>query len=79
MANYKAKTGYDPEWFTREERSMTGIGGSAKSTSARKLYVGLGTFDGRQMPGKIISTEVADSNAPLPLSLQAPRRSAPWC
>lgn len=62
MANYKAKAGYDLEWFTREERSMTGIGGSTKSTGTRKLYASA---------WEIISTEIADSNAPLLLSLQA--------
>eukprot|EP00435_Cladocopium_sp_Y103_P032430 s1165_g8.t1 len=71
MANYERKTGYSPEWESHQTRDMTGIGGAARSLGTRKLYIALETLEGFKVPGEIVSTEIADSAAPLLLSLQA--------
>ena len=68
---YTQTTGYDPEWLTQETRPMTGIGGSTRTNGVKQFFVSLETLDGPWVPGEIMSTEIADSDAPMLLSLQA--------
>ena len=71
MKRYEEKTGYSPDWEGRKSKDMTGIGGPAHSLGTRKLYIALETLEGFKVPGEIVSTEIADSPAPLLLSPQA--------
>ena len=71
MKRYEEKTGYSPDWEGRKSKDMTGIGRAALSLATRKLYIALETLEGFKVPEEIVSTEIADSPAPLLLSLQA--------
>ena len=65
MKRYEEKTGYSPDWESRKSEDLTGIGGAARSLGTRKLYIALESLAGFKVPGEIVSTEIADSPAPL--------------
>ena len=66
---YRKATGESPSWVHQGVGTLRGIGGGTKTTGVKEFYVGLETEEGSLVPGEIISTEIANSTAPLLLSI----------
>lgn len=68
---YVRATGNRPTWVHQGEGSLRGIGGGTRTTGVKEFYVGLEGENGEQVPGEIVSTEIAGSSAPLLLSIKS--------
>ena len=73
LTRYAAATNTNPVFVDRECPTFRGINGSVRTTGARNIELCLELLNGGLARGDLRSTEIADSEAPLLISLQAQR------
>ena len=71
MDQFQRHHGEEFGWSSTASKSFKGIGGYTRTKGIRELYLGLKTVDGVFVTGTLKSTELANSEAPLLLSVTA--------
>ena len=73
LTRYAAATNTNPVFVDNECPTFRGINGSVRTTGTRNIELCLELLNGGLARGDLRSTEIADSEAPLLISLQAQR------